>query len=98
MVEIKTCDGRACKQKQVNINFTLVFSNTLVSVFIMTEAASVSVIPFCQVNFAFDDLKAKMNRFTIRFDKWTQSQRERVLKERNEFAKNIAENRGIWML
>jgi len=57
--------------------------------------SSVSVAPFSSVNFAFDDLKAKMNRFTIRFDKWTQSQRERVLKERNEFAKNIAENRGI---
>jgi hypothetical protein len=60
----------------------------------MTEAASVSVIPFCQVNFAFDDLKAKMNRFTIRFDQWTQNQRTRVLKERNEFAKAITESRG----
>src|SRR5271170_3244349 len=61
----------------------------------MTEAASVSVTPFAPVNFAFDDLKAKMNQFTIRFDKWTQNQRARVLKERNEFAKAITESRGI---
>jgi hypothetical protein len=50
--------------------------------------------PFAPVNFAFDDLKAKMSRFTIRFDKWTQNQRERVLRERNEFAKSITESRG----
>lgn len=61
----------------------------------MAETASVSVAPFAPVNFAFDDLKAKMNRFTIKFDKWTQGQRERVLKERNEFAKAITESRGI---
>ena len=61
----------------------------------MSEIASVSVAPFAPVNFAFDDLKAKMNRFTIRFDKWTQSQRERVLKERNDFAKTITESRGM---
>jgi len=60
----------------------------------MAEAASVSVIPFAPVNFAFEDLKAKMNRFTIRFDKWTQNHRARVLKERNEFAKAITESRG----
>jgi hypothetical protein len=62
---------------------------------IMAKRASVSVTPFAPVNFAFDDLKAKMNHFTIRFDKWTQNQRERVLKERNEFAKNMTESRGI---
>jgi kinetochore protein Spc25, fungi type len=61
----------------------------------MADTASVSVTPFSPVNFAFDDLKAKMNHFTIRFDKWTQNQRQRVLKERNEFAKNITESRGI---
>lgn len=61
----------------------------------MAETASVSVAPFAPVNFAFDDLKAKMNRFTIRFDKWTQGQRERVLKERNDFAKTITESRGM---
>ena len=60
----------------------------------MTETASPSVASFAPVNFSFDDLKTKMNRFTIRFDKWTKNQRERVLKERNEFAKAIAESRG----
>ena len=64
----------------------------------MTETASVSVAPFAPVNFAFDDLKTKMNRFTLRFDKWTQSQRERVLKERNDFAKTITESRGMALL
>jgi kinetochore protein Spc25 len=61
----------------------------------MADTASVSVTPFAPVNFAFDDLKTKMNHFTIRFDKWTQNQRQRVLKERNEFAKSITESRGI---
>lgn len=60
----------------------------------MGEVSSVSVAPFASVNFGFDDLKAKMNRFTIRFDKWAQNQRERVVKERNEFAKMISESRG----
>ena len=61
----------------------------------MAESGLVSVAPFGPVNFAFEDLKAKMNQFTIRFDKWTQNQRKRVLKERNEFAKAIAESRGF---
>jgi hypothetical protein len=63
----------------------------------MAEGTSVSAVTFSPVNFAFDDLKAKMSRFTIRFDKWTQNQRERVLKERNEFAKTITESRGTPM-
>lgn len=60
----------------------------------MAETASASVASFAPANFAFDDLKAKMNRFTLRFDKWTQNQRERVLKERNDFAKALTECRG----
>jgi hypothetical protein len=60
----------------------------------MAETMSASVASFATVNFSFDDLKMKMNRFTIRFDKWTQNQRERVLKERNDFAKAITESRG----
>jgi len=60
----------------------------------MAEIASASAASFAPVSFGFDDLKAKMNRFTIRFDKWTENQRGRVLKERNEFAKAITEGRG----
>lgn len=60
----------------------------------MAETMSTSVASFAPVNFSFDDLKTRMNRFTIRFDKWTQNQRERVLKERNDFAKAITESRG----
>ena len=61
----------------------------------MGENAPVSVTPFAPVDFSFDELKVKMNRFTIRFDKWTQNQRERFIKERNEFAKMITESQGI---
>jgi hypothetical protein len=61
----------------------------------MTDTAPVSIASFAPINFAFDDLKAKMNRFTLHFDKWTQVQGLRVLKDRNEFAKSIADNRGI---
>jgi hypothetical protein len=60
----------------------------------MAETVSASVAYFSPVSFGFDDLKAKMSRFTLRFDKWTQNQRGRVLKERNEFAKTITEGRG----
>jgi len=60
----------------------------------MAEVASSSVAPFTPLNFDFDDLKLKMNQFTIHFDQWTQNQRDRVLKERNEFAKKITECRG----
>jgi hypothetical protein len=61
----------------------------------MADNTPVSIVSFAPINFAFEDLKAKMSRFTLRFDKWTQIQRERVLKERNEFAKSMADNRGI---
>jgi len=61
----------------------------------MTDNTPVSIASFAPIDFAFDDLKAKMSRFTLRFDKWIQIQRERVLTERNEFAKSIADNRGI---
>lgn|SRR5579862_3721203 len=60
----------------------------------MAEVSTVSVASFPPINFGFDDLKTKMNRFTIRFDQWTQSQRQRVLRERNDFAKTITESRG----
>ena len=64
----------------------------------MTDTAPVSIASFGPINFAFDDLKAKMNRFTLHFDKWTQIQRQRVLEERNEFAKSMADSRGIAQL
>lgn len=60
----------------------------------MAEIVTPSTAAFPSVDFAFDDLKAKMNLFTIRFDKWTQNKREQVLRERNEFAKAIGESRG----
>ncbi|SRR5579862_7304080 len=88
-------DALTSVNKQVRIKVTTSRAPYKFLNLTMAETASVSVAPFAPVNFAFDDLKTKMNRFTIRFDKWTQGQRQRVLKERNEFAKAIAESRGI---
>ena len=64
----------------------------------MTDNAPISIASFAPIDFAFDGLKSKMNRFTLRFDKWTQAQRGRVLKERNDFAKSIADSRGIGIM
>ena len=94
MVNIKTTRPCAFVNKNKRRHYLLLFTNSLIPTFMMTEVASVSVAPFAPVNFAFDDLKVKMSQFTIRFDKWTQNQRARVLKDRNEFAKAITESRG----
>lgn len=45
------------------------------------------------VNFGFDDLREQMNRFTIRFDEFIEKGRRRLLEERNEFARNVAEDK-----
>ena len=46
------------------------------------------------VNFGFDDLRAHMARFTVRFDKFIEEGRKRVLEDRNHFRMNIAEIQG----
>jgi hypothetical protein len=46
------------------------------------------------VQFGFDDLRERMNRFTARFDAFIEQGRKRVLEERNQFRMNIAELRG----
>lgn len=46
-------------------------------------------------NLGFDELKDRMNAFTIRFDHFIEKGRKRVLEERNQFRVNIAENQGI---
>jgi hypothetical protein len=61
----------------------------------MAETASLSVASFGPPNFAFEELKVKMNQFTLGFDKWTQRQRQQILRDRNEFAKIVAEARGM---
>ena len=46
------------------------------------------------VNFGFDDLRAHMARFTVRFDKFIEEGRKRVLEDRNHFRMNVAEIQG----
>lgn len=50
------------------------------------------------VNFGFDELKDRMARFTVNFDEFIEKGRNRILEERNEFAKNVVEDKGIFYL
>ncbi|KAI9753466.1 MAG: kinetochore-associated Ndc80 complex subunit spc25 [Chaenotheca gracillima] len=43
------------------------------------------------INFGFEDLRDRMNKFTIRFDEFIEKGRKRVLEERNQFRMNVAE-------
>ena len=45
------------------------------------------------VNFGFDELRDQMNRFTLRFDEFIEKGRRRLLEEKNEFARNVAEDK-----
>ncbi|KAF8458896.1 chromosome segregation protein Spc25-domain-containing protein [Terfezia claveryi] len=47
------------------------------------------------VNFGFDELRDQMNRFTLRFDDFIEKGRRRLLEEKNEFARNMAEDKEI---
>lgn len=46
------------------------------------------------VNFGFEDLRERMNAFTVRFDQFIEKGRKRVLEERNQFRMNVAELQG----
>lgn len=46
------------------------------------------------INFGFDELRDRMVRFTVNFDEYIERNRKRILEERNEFAKNIVEDKG----
>lgn len=48
-----------------------------------------------QVSFGFDDLKDRMGRFTVNFDEFIDKGRKRIADERNEFAKNVVEDKGF---
>lgn len=50
-----------------------------------------TVLP--SVDFGFEDLKDQMSRFTLRFDEFIEKGRKRILEEKNEFARNIAEDK-----
>lgn len=49
------------------------------------------------VNFGFDELKDRMARFTVNFDEFVEKSRNRILEERNEFAKNVVEDKGFFI-
>ena len=46
------------------------------------------------INFGFDDLRDRMNKFTAKFDAFIEQGRKRVLEERNQFRMNMAEIEG----
>ena len=46
------------------------------------------------INFGFDDLRARMAAFTDHFDTFIAQGRQRVLTERNEHRKRLAELEG----
>jgi kinetochore protein Spc25, fungi type len=46
-------------------------------------------------NFGFDDLRDRMNKFTLRFDAFIERERKRILDERNKFRMDVAEVQGM---
>lgn len=47
------------------------------------------------VDFGFEDLRNRMTRFTVCFDEFIEKGRKRILEEKNEFARNAVEDKGI---
>jgi kinetochore protein Spc25 len=46
------------------------------------------------IDFGFETLKERMSQFTKRFDAFIENGRKSILEEKNEFAKNMAEDKG----
>ena len=46
------------------------------------------------INFGFDELRDRMAKFTHRFDEFIAEGRKRVLEERNQFRRSVAEVQG----
>lgn len=42
------------------------------------------------INFGFDDLRERMNRFTVRFDRFIAQGKERVLQEHNHYLTRVS--------
>jgi kinetochore protein Spc25 len=57
-----------------------------------SSSAMVATLP--PVDFGFDALKDRMAAFTLRFDEFIECGRKRILEEKNEFAKSMAEDKG----
>ena len=47
-------------------------------------------------NFGFDDLRDRMNKFTVKFDQFIAEGRKRVLEERNKYRSHMAELEGMF--
>ena len=48
-----------------------------------------------RVDFNFEDLRQRMNAFTVKFDAFIEKGRKRVLEERNEFRGRLGELSGM---
>lgn len=59
----------------------------------MSKLSMADTLP--SVNFGFDELRERMNKFTGRFDAFIERERRRVLDERNQFRMNVAEFQGL---
>jgi hypothetical protein len=49
-----------------------------------------------RVDFNFEDLRQRMNAFTVKFDAFIEKGRKRVLEERNEFRGRLGELSGMF--
>src|ERR1700733_104580 len=49
------------------------------------------------VDFNFEDLRQRMNAFTVKFDAFIEKGRKRVLEERNEFRGRLGELSGMFV-
>ena len=47
------------------------------------------------LNFNFDDLRARMSEFTVRFDDFIERGRRKVLEERNLYRMRVADVQGV---
>ena len=50
------------------------------------------------LNFNFDDLRARMSEFTVRFDDFIERGRRKVLEERNLYRMRVADVQGVFLL
>jgi|ERR1700733_618249 hypothetical protein len=50
-----------------------------------------------RVDFNFEDLRQRMNAFTVKFDAFIEKGRKRVLEERNEFRGRLGELSGMFV-
>lgn len=71
------------------------FSESTTSRFLTTTATALSAAnTLPTLHFGFDDLRARMNNFTQRFDDFIEQGRRRVLEERNQFRMRLAQVQG----